>query len=259
MSVDPANCALIPNRHRGLCHDVRQTVFVVDDAEGTRVGLTRLLRAAGYRVRAFESAERFFEEHGGETPGCLLLENCLPGMSGLEAQRLLNRSESTRPIIFLTRHGDIQTSVQAMKQGAVDFLTKPIDDVCLFAAVDQALQLDLAARQKRTICRDIEQRLRALTRREREVMHEIIRGRMNKQIAVELGIREKTVKVHRARVMSKMQVRSVSELVQLAIRGGVQTRFTFDEAEMAAGELTASLRESHFTVPRRPLWTRISR
>jgi FixJ family two-component response regulator len=261
MSADTANCPLIADRHHGLCEDISaaRTVFVVDGAEETRLGLTRLLCVAGYRVRAFESAERFFGEHGSEAPGCLLLENCLPGMSGLEAQRLLNRSETTRPIIFLTGHADIQTSVQAMKQGAVDFLTKPIDDACLFAAVDRALQLDLAARQKRTICRNIEGRLGALTPREREVLDGILRGRLNKQIAVKLGIGEKTVKVHRARVMLKMKVRSVSELVQLAIRVGVPTGFTFDGAGMRAGELTASLGEIHFPVQRGPSWTRISR
>jgi FixJ family two-component response regulator len=242
MSADTANCAVIADPHHGLCADIRaaQTVFVVDGGEETRAAMILLLGAAGYQVCAFESAERFFEEHDSEVPGCLLLENCMPGMSGLEAQRLLNRSEFTRPIIFLTGHADIQTSVQAMKQGAVDFLTKPIDDVRLFAAVDQALRLDLAARHKRAICRNIEQRLWALTPRQREVMDQIIGGRLNKQIAVDLGIGEKTVKIHRGRVMRKMKVRSVPELVQLAIRVGVTTRLTFDR-ELRVGELTASL------------------
>jgi FixJ family two-component response regulator len=193
----------------------------VDDAAETRAGLTRLLGAAGYRVRAFESAERFFEEHDSEAPGCLLLENCLPDMSGLEAQRLLNRTEFTRPVIFLTAHGDIQSSVQAMKQGAIDFLTKPIDQVRLLAAINQALQIDLAARHKRAICRNIEQRLRTLTPRQREIMELIIRGRTNKRIAMDLGIVEKTVKIHRSKVMLKMNARSVPGLVHLAIRAGV--------------------------------------
>jgi FixJ family two-component response regulator len=223
MSAVPASCVLLADRHTSRCEDIRaaQTVFVVDDAEEARAGLARLLGAAGYQVRAFESVERFFKEHDSEAPGCLLLENCMPGMSGLDAQRLLNRSEFRRPIIFLTGHGDVQTSVQAMKQGAVDFLTKPIDEVRLLAAVNQALQLDLAARHQRAICRNIEQRLSTLTPRQREIMEQIIRGRTNKRIALDLGIVEKTVKIHRARVMSKMDARTVPGLVHLAIRVGV--------------------------------------
>jgi FixJ family two-component response regulator len=200
-----------------------RTVFVVDDTREVRVALSRVLGAAGYRVRAFESAERFLEEEDCEVPGCLLLDICMPGMSGLDVQRSLADSTRSRPIIFLTGHGDIQTSVQAMKVGAVDFLTKPIDDARLFAAVDQALKLDFTARNERAIRSIIEKRLDALTPRERQVMDQVIRGRLNKQIAADLGIGEKTVKVHRARVMSKMDVRSVAELVQLAARVGVVT------------------------------------
>ena len=197
-----------------------RTVFVVDDTREVRVALSRVLSAAGYRVRSFESAEQFLEEQDGETPGCLLLDICMPGMSGLDVQRSLADSTDGRPIVFLTGHGDIQTSVQAMKVGAVDFLTKPIDDARLFAAVDQALELDFAARNQRAIRREIEKRLGDLTPRERQVMDQVIRGRLNKQIAADLGIGEKTVKVHRARVMAKMDVRSVAELVQLASRVG---------------------------------------
>ena len=223
MSAVPATCVLAADRHNGRCQDIRATptIFVVDDAAETRAGLTRLLRTAGYQVRAFESAKRFFKEHDSEAPGCLLLEICMPDMSGLDAQRLLNRSEFTRPVIFLTGHGDIQTSVQAMKQGAVDFLTKPMDEVRLLAAVNQALQLDFAARHERAICRNIEQRLATLTPRQREIMEQIVRGRTNKRIALDLGIVEKTVKIHRARVMSKMNARTVPGLVHLAIRVGV--------------------------------------
>jgi FixJ family two-component response regulator len=247
MSAVPATCVLLADRHHSRCEDIRaaQTIFVVDDAEETRAGLTRLLGVAGYRVRAFASATRFFAEHDSEAPGCLLLENGMPDMSGLEVQRLLNRSEITRPIIFLTGHGDVQTSVQAMKQGAVDFLTKPIDEVRLLAAINQALQLDLAARHKRAICLNIKQRLRTLTPRQREIMDQIVRGRTNKRIALDLGIVEKTVKIHRCRVMLKMKVRTVPELVQMAIRVGVPTRLTFDGGELRAGELTASLGMIH--------------
>jgi FixJ family two-component response regulator len=223
MPAVEAPCVHLADRHHSRCEHYRaaQTVFVVDNAEETRAGLTRLLGAAGYQVRAFESAERFFKEHDSEAPGCLLLEICMPDMSGLEAQRLLNRSEFARPIIFLTAHGDIQTSVQAMKQGAVDFLTKPMDEVRLLAAVNQAVQLDFAARHERAICRNIEQRLATLTPRQREIMGQIIRGRTNKRIALDLGIVEKTVKIHRSKVMAKMNARSVPGLVHLAIRVGV--------------------------------------
>jgi FixJ family two-component response regulator len=198
-------------------NDAARTVFVVDDAREVRTGLSRVLRAAGYQVRSFESAECFLAEQDWEAPGCLLLDICMPGMSGLDVQRSLVGSTRERPIVFLTGRGDIQTSVHAMKVGAVDFLTKPIDDARLFAAVDQALQIDLMARNVRATRRVIEKRLETLTPRERQVLEHVIRGRLNKQIAADLGIGEKTVKVHRARVMSKMDVRSVAELVQLAL------------------------------------------
>jgi len=197
------------------------TVFIVDDAREVRMGLSRLLAAAGYRVRAFESAACFLEEHDVEAPGCLLLDVCMPGLSGLELQRTLVGSPGARPIVFLTGRGDIQTSVHAMKEGAVDFLTKPVDESQLFAAVEQALKRDAEQRLERAIRDTIHKRLAMLTPRERQVMAHVIRGRLNKQIAADLGTGEKTVKVHRARVMSKMVARSVAELVQLAARVGV--------------------------------------
>ena len=196
------------------------TVFIVDDAPEIRA-LSRVLAAAGYQVRIFESAERFLEEQHCEGPGCLLLDLCLPGMSGLDLQRLLAGSTRARPIIFFTGQGDVQTSVHAMKMGAVDFLTKPIDDTRLLAAIDQATQLDIAARGERAICETIQRRLQALSRRERQVMELVIRGRINREIGLDLGVCEKTVKVHRMRVLRKMGVRSVANLVQLAARVGV--------------------------------------
>ena len=198
------------------------TVFIVDDAREVRTGLSRLLGAAGYQVRAFESAASFLQEHDTELPGCLLLDICMPGLSGLDLQRTLADSPgSARPIVFLTGRGDIQTSVHAMKEGAVDFLTKPVDDTQLLAAVDQALKRDAEQRLERAVRDTIQRRLAMLTPRERQVMAHVIRGRLNKQIAADLGTGEKTVKVHRARVMSKMVARSVAELVQLAARVGV--------------------------------------
>lgn len=200
---------------------VAPTVYLVDDALEVRTALSRLLSAAGYLVRAFESAWHFLYEQDDEAPGCLLLDVCLPGLSGIELQHALVGSRRTRPVVFLTGMGDIQTSVAAMKMGAVDFLTKPIEHERLIAAVEEAIKRDAQQRLERTIRDTIQRRLETLTRREREVMMCVIRGRLNKQIAAELGSGEKTVKVHRSRVMTKMGVRSVPELVQLGARIGV--------------------------------------
>ncbi len=202
------------------------TVFVVDDAREIRMALTHLLHVAGYQVRTFESAERFLAEQDCEVPGCLLLDIGMRGMSGIDLQRALVGSSRARPIIFLTGHGDIQTSVQAMKMGAVDFLTKPIDHTRLLSAVDQAIHVDATARRERAICEAIQERLQSLTRRERRVMELVTIGRLNKLIGVEMGIHEKTVKVHRMRVMRKMGVRSVAVLVQLVARAGIRAELS---------------------------------
>jgi FixJ family two-component response regulator len=199
-----------------------RTVFIVDDAPEVRTSISRVLLAAGYRVRSFESAEQFLEMHDAQTPGCLLLDICMPGLSGLELQRSLVSSPYGRPIVFLTGNGDVSTSVHAMKEGAVDFLTKPIDRTLMIAAVEQALRRDEEQRRQGAIRSMIHQRLETLTPRERQVMAQVICGRLNKQIAAELGTGEKTVKVHRARMMSKMVARSVAELVQLGARVGVE-------------------------------------
>jgi FixJ family two-component response regulator len=197
------------------------TVFIVDDAKEIRTALSRLLTAAGFTVRTFDSAGRYLDERDLEAPGCLLLDMCMPGMNGLELQRMLVDSPYARPIVFLTGQGDIQSSVRAMKAGAVDFLTKPIQDERLVAAIERALRRDAAERQERTIRCAIQQRFLLLTPRERQVMTHVIRGRLNKQIAADLGTGEKTIKVHRARVMSKLVVRSVAELVHLGARVGI--------------------------------------
>jgi len=197
------------------------TVFIVDDAREVRNALSRMLCAAGYPVRSFESAERFLQEQDSNEPGCLLLDVCLPGLSGIDLQRELTGSPIARPIIFLTGMGDIQTSVLAMKAGAVDFLTKPIEGKQLFAAIEQACRRDADQRQECVMRSCIRQRVEKLTPRERQVLKQVIRGRLNKQIAADLGTGEKTVKVHRARVMEKMGVRSVPELVQLGLRVGI--------------------------------------
>jgi FixJ family two-component response regulator len=212
---------------------VEKTVFIVEDALAVRVALTRMLHVAGYRVRSFKSAEDFLDEQDEAEPGCLLLDVLLPGLSGIELQRQLARSLLPRPIVFLTGNGDVKTGVAAMKEGAVDFLTKPIDNVRLFAAVEQALQRDQEQRVQVEIRRVIHHRLETLTPRERQVMAEVIRGRLNKQIAADLGTGEKTVKVHRARVMSKMAARSLAELVQLGARVGMEIEPALDNGKTA--------------------------
>jgi FixJ family two-component response regulator len=198
------------------------TVFIVVDTHEVRIALSCLLSAVDYQVRVFESAERFLEEPDGEIPGCLLLNVYLPGLSGIELQRALAGSPCDRPIVFLSERGDIHTGVQAMKAGAVDFLTRPIDEEQLFSVLDQACRRDAEQRQKRAVRHTIQQRLETLTRCERRVMTHVIRGRLNKQISFDIGVAEKTVKAQRARVMSKMHAGSVAELVHLVAHAGVQ-------------------------------------
>jgi len=210
--------------------DIAPTVFVVEDIQTVRAALSRLLTVAGYEVRSFESAEDFLSDPVAAAPGCLLLDVCLPGLSGIELQRQLIGSQCARPIIFMTGMGDIETSVRAMKDGAIDFLTKPIDNESLFAAVERALRRDAQQRLERAVHGIIEKRLRALTARERQVLEHVIEGRLNKQIATDLGIGEKTVKVHRGRVMSKMAVRSVAELVRLSAKVGILNSSTLGNA-----------------------------
>lgn len=209
---------------------VANTVFIVDDADEVRAGLSRLLAAAGYKVKSFKSAEAFLKEQNEAEAGCLLLDVLLPGLTGIELQRELAGSPCARPIVFLTGHEDVKTTVVAMKEGAVDFLTKPVEKESLFQALDHALRRDVECRQEHAIRSMIRERVGSLTPRERDVMAHVFRGRLNKQIAAELGIGEKTVKVHRSRVMSKMAVRSVAELVQLGSRIGILTPQSFRPA-----------------------------
>jgi FixJ family two-component response regulator len=206
-------------------NNLKRTVFIVDDCAAIRTALSRLLMAADYEVRSFESAEDFLKEQDEDTPGCLLLDICMPGLSGLELQR----SCHGRPIVFLTGQGDIHSGVRAMKAGAVDFLTKPIESERLLCAVDEAIRMDASARLRRGIQSRIERRVGELTPRERQVMEHVVQGRLNKQIAARLGTGEKTVKVHRGRMMAKMGARSVAELVQLAGRVGVAMEPTLHE------------------------------
>jgi FixJ family two-component response regulator len=196
------------------------TVFVVDDDAAVLKGLSRLVRSAGLAVTTFSSPRDFLDRHDPNTPGCLVLDLAMPGLNGLELQQALVTRGHELAIIFLTGHGDIPMSVKAMKQGAVDFLTKPADDDDLLKAIRVALEKDRLQRQARAEVAEIQQRLATLTPREREVLQHVISGHLNKQTAAELGTVEKTIKVHRARVMEKMKVHSVAELVHLAERAG---------------------------------------
>jgi FixJ family two-component response regulator len=199
-------------------------LYIVDDDPDVRRALARLLRAAGYTTRSFGSASEFLVS--GEaclSAGCIILDLAMPGLSGLELQECLTAYGCHRPIIFLTGNGDISKTVQAMKAGAVNFLTKPVDERELFTAVEEALRVDAAERAAWSTRHCVSERLGTLTRRERQVFEQVVAGRLNKQIAAELGIVEKTIKVHRARVMRKMHAGSIVELVHLASVVGVDT------------------------------------
>jgi FixJ family two-component response regulator len=194
------------------------TVFLVDDEPGMLKALTRLLKAEGFTVRAFTSAKTFLESYQPETPSCLVLDVAMPGLNGLELQQRLTRPGVRLPIVFLTGHGDIPMSVQAIKAGATDFLTKPANDADLLRAVRAALQRAAEQRDLMAEAVLLRQRYASLTPREREVMSHVVTGQLNKQVADDLGIGEHTVKVHRARVMEKMGVESFPDLVRAAER-----------------------------------------
>ena len=196
-------------------------VFVVDDDPTIRKALTRLLRAGGFEARTFASPQAFLEQHDPAAPGCVVLDVLMPGLGGLELQQALAASGCVRSIIFITGRGDIPTSVRAMKAGAVDFLTKPIDAEQLLPAVRTALARDRQARRAHDELAAIARRLATLTEREREVLEHVVAGQLNKQIAGDLGTVEQTIKVHRGRVMAKMGVHSLAELVRVAERAGI--------------------------------------
>ena len=217
-----------------------QSVYVVDDDPSVRKGLCRLLRSAGYDVEVFSSASEFLARPCSDLPhsetpqskirnpqsaGCLVLDVQMPGLNGLDLQKALGGTERSMPIVFITGQGDIPMSVRAMKKGAVDFLTKPVDGQILLDAIAVALRQDQELRQRRAETTESRKREQTLTPREHDVMARVVTGMLNKQIAADLGIKEGTVKVHRGRVMIKMGVQSVAELVGLcarvdAVRGG---------------------------------------
>lgn len=190
-------------------------VYVVDDDPSLRGSLDLLITASGFNVRGFASAQEFLLAARPEVPACLVLDVRMPGLTGLELQRELRKRGIGLPIIFITGHGDIPMSVRAMKAGAVEFLTKPFRDDDLLRAIDQAIGQDRIAQRERIEITELRGRSARLTPREREVMTRVVAGLLNKQVAAELGVTEKTVKVHRAQVMQKMQAGSVAELVRM--------------------------------------------
>ena len=204
---------------------VSPTVFVVDDYAPVRKSIARLLHAAGFAVAVFGSAEEFLAQYDPQIVGCLVLDLAMPSLNGLELQHILVKAGSLLPIIFLTGTADIPKSVRAMKHGASDFLTKPVHDEDLLAAVRVAIQKDRDRRREQTELSEIRTRLATLTPREREVLEYVVAGKLNKQIAGDLGTVEQTIKVHRARAMQKMRVQSVAELVRLIERCRTVTRW----------------------------------
>jgi len=192
------------------------TVHVVDDDAAFRTAVARVLNAAGYHARLYGSAPEYLEAVEGDGPACVLLDLRMPGVSGLDLQHELARRDQAHPVIFLSGHGDIPSTVRAMRDGALDFLTKPVPTATLLEAIRAALERDLERAQRRAWLGELRQRYASLTPRERQVMAGVVAGRLNKQICFGLQAAERTVKTHRARVMEKMGVRSVAELVRFA-------------------------------------------
>ena len=199
-------------------------IAVVDDDASVREGLQSLIRSAGWRVETFVSAQEFLARLGARVPSCLILDLQLPGLSGLDLQQRMAEVGLEIPIVFLTGHGNIPASVQAMKAGAVEFLTKPLDEQKLLQAIQEAIERDRRIRQHHAEIRELRERYESLTAREQQVMQEVVSGLLNKQIAAELNISEFTVKIHRGHVMRKMRAASLADLVRMAESLGIRSR-----------------------------------
>ena len=198
------------------------TVFVIDDDPSVLKSLARLLKSLGFATETFVSAELFLARKHYDGVGCIVLDVRMPGLSGMGLQDELSRADYSMPIIFITGHGNIPMSVQAMKKGAVNFLAKPFDDEELLQAVREAIEKDRRAKAERAEVHDALRLIEQLTPREKEVFRYVITGMLNKQIALKLDIAEKTIKVHRGRIMEKLGVDSVADLVRLAEKAGIQ-------------------------------------
>jgi FixJ family two-component response regulator len=196
-------------------------VYVVDDDPSVRRSLARLIRSEGFRVETFARAQDFLDQKEGTDPSCLVLDVNLPGRSGLDLQRELSLRGYSMPIVFITGYGTIPMSVQAMRGGAAEFLEKPVNDQVLLKAIHQAVEKDRQMKRQYIERKEIQQRLASLTPREGEVLPLVVSGMLNKQVALRLGTTEKTIKVHRARIMEKMRADSLADLVRLAQIAGV--------------------------------------
>lgn len=204
--------------------EVRPTVFVVDDDQAVRQSLEMLLRSVGMSAATFASAEEFLEAYDSNAPGCLVLDVRMPGTSGLELQKKLKDRGCLIPVIVITGHGDVPVAVSAMKEGALDFIQKPFSKQLLLERIKDALAEDVRLREQNANQRRIESRVGSLTAREKEVMQLVAAGLSNKQMAVRLGVSQKTVEVHRAHVMHKMQVDSLAQLVEQVVTARMQLK-----------------------------------
>jgi RNA polymerase sigma factor (sigma-70 family) len=203
--------------------EAQPIVYLIDDDESVREGIADLLRSVGYSVQSFGSVQQFIDSSRPDAPGCIVLDVRLPGMSGLEFQRTLIKSNIHIPVIFISGHADIPMTVRAIKSGAIDFLTKPVHEQQLLDTVQAGIERDHARRREAKVVAELRERFDSLTPREREIFTLMISGRRNKQIAEQIGLSEMTVKVHRSHVMQKMRANTVVELVRMADQLGVST------------------------------------